>query len=337
MTVVGPAYFLFQFSQNGEIEIKFDYGKLFVKSEQLAPETSVIVGLESERYKLTNGAMISVSRGPGANKFEFLNLGTNSLSLESGEEISVGQMGLVAENEIYRSQKNDSDLKNEKRLFIKLRNLLSTEPTDTEKDSVTEVASLKKFIEGGVFFGFTRLRPLSSGSTFLQDLGGMGGYLKKGRNSYFGFPLDPLKVTRNHYLYAPSIRWGWGLYYASFWIEPIVGFPLKAQSLVPHIFLGWGWEGINIDLLVGPSLDFGRLTNSEFKLRWPVGTGFDVNYRIDVAKVMDSEMGIIVGLRYLLGAYTRNSQKASITADLVVPQSFFTHTYSFQTGLNFRF
>jgi hypothetical protein len=319
-SLVGPAELWNYQGSASQTVLQLQYGEFLIRGSDSLKDFVLEVG--TERFELSKSTEYFVVKKPAVEAFVLQNLqtreecfyssGTKTCTLISAESV-----------------------KSSKEKFFVLRQFREDNSANSQ-DRVAAADSLTRFLEGTLHVGFTRLKP-TAGSSFLQNLGGMSASLKRGKVSFINFPLDPSKITRNHYLYWAGIRYGWGLHYYSYWIEPSLNYKIKSQNLAAFAFYGWGWEGISLDLFAGPVLDLNRVLKNGHRLRWPAVAGFDAQYRIDAAKLFDAEMGLVFGVKYFLHFYQRNSAVQNTSATAVTPQNFYTETFSFQAGLNMRF
>jgi hypothetical protein len=329
LTLVGPA--LVDVYPD---KIILEYGELYLRFGSAALDITVFC-LDLQILVKPQSEFI-VTRRPQAQRYELLQMGKIPLKLYQDRDLAPRELLLkgdgINESEVLSEKK----IKTERSRFWHLRHLKDFSESKSHELEFREIDSLDRFFESGLTAGFTRLSPVS-GTTYVQNLGGMGFYLKRGWSSYWGFPSDPSLVTREHYLYKNSLRWGILAHFLSFWIEPTAGYNMKSQSFAAGAFAGWAWEGLSFDALGGYAFDINTLSRRGFKLRWPVFLGFDTRYRVDLSRLMDSEMGLDLGLRYTTHFMTRNISVPSAVADTVSLPNFRTDTWALLVGLSFRF
>lgn len=334
LSIIGPALL----SWESDVGIKLEYGEILIRR----PETQTLDGksILAGEFNMTSSGFLEVLIEKSSQKgsIRIINLSSGTLNLGNHtllkNQIFVGSINQPLISTLSENEKSTYRMRH----FNNRHNRALSEQDSKKTTSETESGAKPnpRFFEAGFLPTISKLYP-AEGSTFGQNLGGLGVFVKFGSQKFWTLPPDEAKRTRAHYMLAPSVRWGIGIQGLSLWMQTYPGFNIRNQSIAGQFFLGWGWQGLFVDALGGAVWDLNKKLNKPFAMKFPWNAGVDAGYRIDLLKYVDSDMGLLVGGRGIWNSMERNTEVGSTEGDLSSPQTFSLVSYSIFAALSLRF
>jgi hypothetical protein len=291
ISVIGPGHLRLEKSK-----IIFDYGDIFFQGgdDSDAHVQGPGFSLEAEDNKFY------VELGTARELTRLRNVG-DALQVE-GQEVASGRtfyrnQGLT---QILPTDSADLDWHVQRH-----ENNRQLKQLDEPLEKLSQDNSLRYFVEGGYLTGLTSLLP-RQGSTFVQDVGGIGIFATGGFKIFL--KSVPRRRQRNFYLYSPALRFGLQMGALFNNIKPKSTTTDDTYIFHAMASLGFSWVGVFADGQFGYQSVFG----AEHRFSVPFGWKLDMGYRFDLKELTTAEMG------FALGATFRQSAMVPRTGSSVV-------------------
>lgn len=332
ISIYGPS----SFSIDTNNSLQIHSGEVFIQQNSNSGFENIFLG--NIKISDWNFLQVILEASNGGERVRVTNLAESSINMDQREVKS----GFVVFNSLsgdHSKELNHKEMEALRQRHIANRHNRDATPVLTN-DSVNRqgqgVLPNPGFFEGGFLPSISKLYP-SAGSTFGQNLGGLGVFAKYGSQKFFGLDPDLTKRTRQNYMLATSLRYSLTAQFLSVWMQTYPGFNSRFTALSAGMALGIGWQGLFLDSLILYSSDLSTRFQRPHKARLPLAAGLDLGYRIDLEKWVDSDLGVLLGGRSLWIPMTRNQSVGSTQADQSQPQEFSLVSISIFAALSLRF